>query len=111
MKKNKKEWYGVKCIFSHPELEKKENHNVFEERITICKARSLDKAVKKAEKEAKQYAKDTGCHYTDVCDAYYMTDELGEGSEIYSFMIETKFNQEKYLDKFFDVPKKKKSKK
>ncbi len=53
MKKDKKEWYGVKCIFFYPGLRKKVGNNIFEERVTVWKARSFDKAIKKRKKKQK----------------------------------------------------------
>ncbi len=44
-----------------------------------------------------------GCIYTKFCNAYWMFDNLEEGTEVYSLMRETKFDQEKYLDKFYDT--------
>jgi len=52
------QWYAVRCIFRHrfPEEPESAESAVYEERITLWRARSLDHAIELAEHEAAEYA-------------------------------------------------------
>lgn len=65
-------WYGVRCVFRHREL------GVYEERLTLWRASSLDEAVSRGELEAHEYCADLdGVEYTDFAEAYRMFGEPG----------------------------------
>jgi hypothetical protein len=46
------DWYAVRCFF----LNERQGSRVYEERITLWRANSADKAIEKAEAEAGEYA-------------------------------------------------------
>ena len=105
--KNKKQWYAVRCIFLHKDLDSEiKSGKVYEERITLWRANGFEAAIEKAEKEAKQYAGDENTEYLGFCDIYNLYDEtIQNGSEVYSLMRDSALTPSKYIDKFFDTGK------
>lgn len=76
--------------------------NLYEERITIWRAKSFEEAIEKAEMEAKEYA-DPDAEYTGLAQAFNLFDEdLQEGAEVFSLMHESNYTPKKYLDIYFD---------
>jgi len=59
-------WYSVKCVFRHPHLAEAlststvEGEALYEERVVILRAESLDEAITLGEEEAKVYTGDSG---------------------------------------------------
>lgn len=77
---------------------------LYEERFTIWKTTSSDKAIELAEKEAAEYAADTECEYIGLAQSYHLYDDTIEnGSEIFSLMREHNYTPKKYLDRYFDT--------
>lgn len=77
--------------------------NLYEERITIWSARNFDSAIKKAEKEAFQYAKKTESEYLKFAQCFHLYDEVNaNGQEVFSLMREHNYSSEKYLDRYFE---------
>ena len=108
MKKKKngtQPWYGAKCIFLHKD-KGCGPRQMYEERIILVRATSFDKAIKKAEKEAKHYCKALGnCVYTEFVDVFHLFDnKIKKGTEIYSRMRESDLDINEYLDYFYDQP-------
>jgi hypothetical protein len=69
-------WYGVRCVFRHREL------GVYEERLTLWRATSLDEAISRGELEAHEYCADLdGVEYVDFAEAYRMFGEPGERTD------------------------------
>ena len=89
-------WYGVRCVFRHREL------GVYEERLTLWRARSLDEAIGRGELEAREYCADLdGVEYADFAEAYRMFGEPGEGAEVFSLMRESGLPAGEYVGRFF----------
>lgn len=89
-------WYGVRCVFRHHEL------GVYEERLTLWRATSLDEAVSRGELEAQEYCADLdGVEYVDFAEAYRMFGEPGEGVEVFSLMRESGLPAGEYVGRFF----------
>jgi len=96
------QWYSVRCIFKHQQRNDMTKRNLYEERITIWKARSFEEAVEKAEIEAKEYA-DPDSEYLGLAQAFNLFDEaLENGTEVFSLMRESNYKPKKYLDIYFD---------
>lgn len=66
---------------------------LYEERVVLFFAKNFDEAIKKAEEEARQYAKYSFSNiykqkvktkYLDACDAFEIYDSLKNGAELYS---------------------------
>jgi hypothetical protein len=82
-------WYAARCVFKHTNLKAlRRRKNVYEERIVLVRARSFDEAFRKAEREAKKYARGTaGITYIRFVEAYHLFGRrVGDGSEVFSLM-------------------------
>ncbi|MET8284137.1 hypothetical protein ACGFWD_11810 [Streptomyces sp. NPDC048448] len=89
-------WYGVRCVFRHREL------GVYEERVTLWTAGSLDDAIGRAEAEALEYcAALEEVDYTGFAEAFKMDGVPGEGAEVFSLMRESDLPSGTYVGKFF----------
>jgi len=95
-------WFGVKTLyrweaFGEPRNVDRgfeEDSTMFEERVVLVRANSIDQAIERAENEAAEYAnrsyknfygQTVQTRYLCCCDAYEIGEELiGEGVEIYS---------------------------
>ena len=101
-----KEWYSVRCIFHHPELNKEEGKSLYEERILLWKAETLEQAIDMAEAEAEEYEKLANCTYCGLAQGYYTyIDSPKSGSEVFSLMRENELSPGEYLDFYFDTGK------
>ena len=77
--------------------------NLYEERITIWKTSSFEKAIELAEREAEQYEKDADCKYIGLSQAFQMFDEVFEnGTEVFSLMRENNYSPKMYIKTYFD---------
>ncbi|MFW2331193.1 MAG: DUF4288 domain-containing protein [Nitrospinota bacterium] len=98
-------WFGVKTIYmttatgkaTLPYVRTFEPSSVrIEERVVLFKARNIESAIKKGEREAEKYANTESKHispylqtvrtrYVGCCDAYMLDDKLGNGQKkVYS---------------------------
>jgi hypothetical protein len=98
------EWYGVRCLFSHGESRLVPGAKVYEERIVLLRASSLDDAIEKAESEAQQYADALdGVRVVEFAQAYAIPDDPAQGGgEVFSLMRSSSLDPEAYVDRFFD---------
>ncbi|MHB9858397.1 hypothetical protein [Streptomyces sp. YIM S03343] len=88
-------WYGVRCLFRHRALE------VYEERITVWVAGSLDEAIGRAEEEAAEYCEDLdGVEYVRFAEACAMDGSPDDGAEIFSLMRESSLAPPAYVRSF-----------
>lgn len=95
------EFYSVRCIFKHKNLS---GEFLYEERITIFETSSFEEAMIMAENEAKKYADEIGCIYTGLAQSFHLiTNEIKNGSEVFSLMRKSEKNTKDYLDSFFDT--------
>jgi hypothetical protein len=77
---------------------------LYEERILLWKAESLDQAIEMAEKEAKEYEKNTNCVYIGLTQGYHTyIDQPKSGSKVFSLMREDDLPADEYLDLYFDT--------
>ncbi|SER57294.1 hypothetical protein SAMN04487983_1018103 [Streptomyces sp. yr375] len=89
-------WYGVRCVFRHVSL------GVYEERVTLWTAHSLDEAIEHGETEAAAYCADLDdVAYTGFAEAYAMDGAPGEGAEVFSLMRESPLPPGEYAARFF----------
>jgi hypothetical protein len=89
-------WYGVRCVFRHREL------GVYEERVTLWTAGSLDEAIGRAEAEAGEYCEALGeAEYTGFAEAFRMDGAPGVGAEVFSLMRESDLPSGAYVGKFY----------
>ncbi len=95
--------YSVRCIFRWaPRPDQKAKH-LYEERITLWQASSIDQAIELAEEEAAAYASD-GDEFLCYSQAYALDESIpASGVEIFSLLRESDLEPEQYLDAFFDT--------
>ena len=94
-------WFGVRCLFRH-------HGDVYEERVTLWRARDLDEAIALAEEEAREYAAvlsspDGRNEYIGFAQSYVLDDEPGHGAEVFSLMRDSDLPPGAYIDRFFDT--------
>ncbi|KAB2352187.1 hypothetical protein [Actinomadura rudentiformis] len=82
-------WYGVRCFFAV-------TAGSYEESITVWRADSFDEAIAKAE------AGQDGT-YLEMAQAFFIGDELGEGTEVFSLIRDSELEADDYLTRFFDT--------
>ena len=98
-------WYAVRCVFTvgwPPEAVGK----TYEERITLWRAASADDAIARAEAEALEYAaaiEEEPSTYLEFAQAYQLSDDPGDGAEIFSLMRDSDLDPDGYIDRFFDT--------
>lgn len=115
-------YYAIKTLYRISAkgrvTEKKKYHIresfMIEERVVLFKSKSTKAAIKKAEKEALDYASNTHknpfgqtvvTEYLGFCDAYELYDDPGDSIEIFSTtdVLQTKATKRKILDMRFGV--------
>lgn len=101
---NDEPWYGAKCVFLHTAIESCPGQ-VYEERVILVRAGSLDDAIARAEVLAEEYATDLdGCTYTGFVDVFHIYDEsIEDGAEVYSLMRTSDLGRDEYLNRFYDT--------
>lgn len=92
------DWFAVRCVFRTAL-----NDGLFEERVTLWRADSVDAAVERAEEEARRYGVDLSMRYLGLAQAYRMADEPDDGAEVFSLVRVSDLDDEAYLDTFFDT--------
>jgi hypothetical protein len=96
-------WYGVRLVFRVLNY----NETMYEERITIWRANSIQEAIQLAEVEAEDYADPElkMFEYTGLAQAFktFIPDRAPEsGDEIFSLVRGSDLDTAEYLDHFFD---------
>jgi hypothetical protein len=90
-------WYAVRCLFDHPSRRKDGEDHLYEERITLWKAKSFDDAFSQTEIEAMKYADENHCVFLRTSDCSHLFDEvIQEGSEIFTTMRGSNMHPELY---------------
>ena len=100
MSKNK--WFTAKGIFLHKPKIKNQKQS-FEERIVLLKAKDKNDALKRANKEAKEYIKDLdGTKFIEITDVYELYEEnIGDKCEIFSSKTISLLEPNNYLETFY----------
>ncbi|WP_369190852.1 hypothetical protein [Streptomyces sp. R08] len=92
------DWYSVRCVFRHLSL------GVYEERVTLWTARSLDEAISRAVSEAREYCEVLEeVEYVNFAEAFRISEVPGEGVEVFSLMRESEMPPAEYVHRFFDT--------
>src|SRR5688500_5024529 len=97
-------WFTAKGIFFHKPQTENQNQ-WYEERILLLKVKSEKEALKRAKKEAKEYAKNLdGTQFleiTDIWEINSLTDEIGDKAEIFSSKMISLLKPDDYLEQFY----------
>ncbi|MFE5581191.1 hypothetical protein [Kitasatospora sp. NPDC056531] len=94
-------WYTVRCVFQWDASE----GALYEERLTLWQAGSMDEAIARAEDEARIYASENGLHYLELAQCYRLATEgrPGDGDEVFSLLRDSHLDADAYLDHYFDT--------
>ena len=88
-KKIRKQWWGIRSVFLFGR--KKDGTNVFEERVVVFSATTLERAFAKAKTEAENYAKVLKMKRHPYMMAYEQDgDALIDGYEVWSVLYESR---------------------
>jgi len=95
--------FSVRCIFRwEPHQGQKANY-LYEERITLWRAKNIEDAIEKAEKEADEYASEN-MEFLGYSQAYALFESVPiDGIEIFSLLRESNLAPKEYVDAFFDT--------
>jgi hypothetical protein len=76
---------------------------LYEERITLWEAESLDAAIEMAEQEAKSYASGAD-EFLNFSQAFALSESIAaHGAEVFSLLRESSLEPEAYIDALFDT--------
>jgi hypothetical protein len=94
--------FSVRCLFRwQPRHDQRAKH-LYEERITLWRAETIDQAIELAEQNAMAYASD-GEEFLGFSQAYALVEPIvaAEGSEVFSLLRESNLEPKEYIDVFF----------
>lgn len=94
--------FSVRCIFRWNSRAAQKLRHLYEERITLWHADSLEQAIEFAEIEAAEYSDDS-CEFLGFCQAYALIEPIqAAGVEVFSLLRESDLEPVEYLNSFFD---------
>ena len=90
--------FGIRCLFRH-------GGDMYEERITLWRARDFEHAIELAEAEAVRYCEDlTDTVYVELAQAYELADDPSvQGAEVFSLIRDSDLSPSDYIDRFFET--------
>lgn len=92
-------WVAVRCVFR----EQRDGAQYYEERVTLWQSASVDEGIERAEAEAREYAEVLAVEYLGFAQGYLLSDDVGDGAEVFSLIRGSELDPEGYLDAFFDT--------
>lgn len=98
-------WYAVRCVFLHPDLRgEKGRKHVYEERIILVRAGSDREALRKGEREAREYSKGLGkVRRLEFVETFHLFGKaIREGTEVFSLMRSSNLDGPRFLERYFD---------
>jgi hypothetical protein len=98
-------WFAVRCVFASG-WPPGQLTPVYEERITLWHAASVEEAIERAEVEALEYAgsiEESPDSYLGIAQSYQLVDGPADGAEVFSLMRSSPLEPGEYLDTFFDT--------
>ncbi len=98
---DEKSWYAVRCVFQWDDWE----GAPYEERLTLWQADSGERAIARAEDEARTYAGENGHRYLGLAQCYRLATagRPEDGDEVFSLLRDSPLDEEAYLDRYFDT--------
>jgi|SRR3990167_584682 len=95
--------FSVRCLFRwEPRPDQKATH-LYEERITLWQAISINQAIEFAEQEAEEYASD-GMEFLGYSQGYALFESVPVNAiEVFSLLRESDLEPKQYIDAFFDT--------
>jgi hypothetical protein len=96
--------YSVKCHFEWSPKKTRTLAHLYEERITLWQADTIEDANEEDEREAMAYAEQHGFTFIELSQAFWMFSDLeGDGIELFSLLRESDFEPSAYLDHYHDT--------
>jgi hypothetical protein len=97
--------FSVRAILRWSPRPEQQKSHLYEERITLWNAESLEQAIDLAEREAKEYA-GTDAECLDLFQGFWLFDAPtlpSQGIEVFSLLRESDLEPKAYIDTFFDT--------
>lgn len=95
--------YSVRCIFRWAPRQDQKAKYLYEERITLWQAESIDHAIELAEQEAEAYASEN-MEFLGYSQAYALFKSVpANGIEVFSLLRDSDLAPDKYIDTYFDT--------
>jgi hypothetical protein len=98
-------WFAVRSVVEHPTegLDVAAGERLYEERVTLWKADSVDDALLLAEDEDRAYC--AGLEATGIggFSAYVLTVDPGQGAEVFALMRTSGLEPDAYYARHFDT--------
>ena len=104
MKAGSEPWYTARCLFRHSSGSRLSRRRfLYEERLVIIRARSADEAIRKAESEAREYARLTGGRYLGFVETFHLFESrLRSGTEVFSLLRSSNRTPNPFLSRYYD---------
>jgi hypothetical protein len=98
------EWFAAKTVCRHERDSDGKRGTLFEERVVLLRATDFDDAIAKGEIEVQEYCRGLReVAYVEYINVYRLeADTIGDGTEVFSLMRESKLSDSDYLDHFYD---------
>ena len=77
--------------------------HAYEERITLWEADGFSQAVQLAEADAAEYCEGLAATELGLAQSYLLSEDLGQGTEVFSLIRTSDLDPEDYLNRHFDV--------
>lgn len=95
--------FSVRCLFRWESRPDQKAAHLYEERITLWQASSINEAIELAEQEAEEYASD-GMEFLGYSQAFALFEPVPANAiEVFSLLRESDLEPEQYIDAFFDT--------
>ena len=98
-------WFGAKTIYRWLPVAgaNAEGEQLYEERISLLRARDLDDALARGEVIAQKYARELeGIEYLGFIDVYQISDEILDGAEVYSILRSSPLDSREFVRRYYD---------
>ncbi|WP_017460602.1 hypothetical protein [Dyella ginsengisoli] len=96
--------YSVRCLFLWERRPDQLLEHLYEERITVWQAQSIDQAILFAEKEAKTYVADSDMQFLGLSQGFALFESIAaSGVEVFSLLRESSLAPTEYIDAFFET--------
>ncbi len=96
-------WYAARCVFRHDGLRAVQRRRyVYEERIVLVRAGSEAEALRRAEREAAEYASDSVRYLGFVETFSIAAARIRDGSEVFSLMRSSNKPAAGFVTRYFD---------
>ena len=98
-------WFGAKIIYRWRLVAgvNAEGEHLYEERVTLLRARDLADALARGEALAQEYARGReGIEYLGFIDVYEISDDIGDGAEVYSLLRTSPLDARQFVTRYHD---------